>query len=40
MARIPKPWFREDRETYCVTIRGKRHDLGPDKRKPTVSSTS
>lgn len=31
MARIPKPWFREDRQTYCVTIRGKRHDLGPDK---------
>ncbi len=31
MARVPKPWFREDRKTYCVTIRGKRHDLGPDK---------
>lgn len=31
MARLPKPWFRADRHSYFVTIRGVRHDLGPDK---------
>lgn len=31
MARTPKPWFREDRNAYFVTIRGVRHNLGPDK---------
>ena len=25
MPRIPKPWFREDRNAYFVTIRGERH---------------
>lgn len=33
MARIPKPWFREDRQAYFVTIGGKRHNLGPDKKE-------
>lgn len=32
MARIPKPWFREDRHAYFVTIGGTRHNLGPDKK--------
>ena len=31
MARTAKPWFREDRGEYFVTIRGVRHRLGPDK---------
>lgn len=31
MPRIPKPWFREDRGEYFVTIRGQRHRLGTDK---------
>jgi integrase/recombinase XerC len=31
MPRIPKPWFREDRNAYFVTIRGERHNLGSDK---------
>ena len=31
MARSPKPWFREDRGEYFVTVRGARHRLGPDK---------
>ena len=31
MARAPKPWFREDRQSYFVTIDGVRHNLGPDK---------
>lgn len=33
MARTPKPWFREDRNAYFVTINGTRHNLGPDKRE-------
>lgn len=33
MARAPKPWFREDRQAYFVTIRGTRHNLGPDKKE-------
>jgi hypothetical protein len=32
MARLPKPWFREDRQAYFVTINGIRHNLGPDKK--------
>ncbi len=32
MARRPLPWFREDRQAWFVTIRGARHNLGPDKR--------
>jgi len=31
MARSPKPWWREDRQSYFVTIKGTRHNLGPDK---------
>jgi integrase len=31
MARIAKPWFREDRNAWFVNIRGRRHNLGPDK---------
>lgn len=31
MARQPKPWWRKDRKTWCVTINGKRHSLGPDR---------
>ncbi len=31
MARTPKPWYREDRQAYFVTVRGVRHNLGPDK---------
>jgi integrase len=31
MARLPKPWFRADRQSYYVTIRAVRHDLGPEK---------
>jgi integrase len=33
MARTPKPWFREDRQSWFVTIDGKRQNLGPDKTK-------
>lgn len=33
MARTPKPWFREDRQSYFVTIDGTRHNLGPDKKE-------
>ena len=33
MARIPKPWFRDDRQTWFVTIRGERHNLGPDEQE-------
>ena len=31
MPRIPKPWFRKDRQSWFVTINGNRHNLGPDK---------
>lgn len=33
MARTPKPWFREDRQAYFVTIGGVRHNLGPEKKE-------
>lgn len=33
MARTPKPWFREDRLAYFVTVNGTRHNLGPDKKE-------
>lgn len=33
MARTPKPWFREDRNAYFVTIDGTRHNLGSDKKE-------
>lgn len=32
MARDPKPWWREDRQAWFVTIEGGRHNLGPDKK--------
>jgi site-specific recombinase XerD len=32
MPRVPKPWFREDRQAYFVTIGGVRHNLGADKK--------
>ena len=32
MARIPKIWFRKDRKAWFVTVRGVRHNLGPDKK--------
>jgi integrase len=31
MARLPKPWYWEERKSYYVTIRGERHNLGEDK---------
>jgi integrase len=33
MARPPKPWFREDRGAWFVTLNGTRHNLGPDKQE-------
>ena len=33
MARIPKPWFREDRQAWFVTINGERHNLGADEKE-------
>ncbi|MEM8665871.1 MAG: site-specific integrase [Planctomycetota bacterium] len=32
MARESKMWFRKDRKTWMVTIEGKRHNLGRDKK--------
>lgn len=32
MSRQPKPWFRKDRNCWQVTIDGKRHNLGSDKK--------
>lgn len=32
MARQPKPWFRENRQAWFVTIGGCRHNLGPNKK--------
>ncbi len=32
MARQPKPWFWKARRAWFVTIGGKRHNLGPDKK--------
>jgi integrase len=29
--RIPKPWYRESRQEWYVTIKGVKHRLGPDK---------
>lgn len=31
MARTPKPWYWDERKAYFVTVRGRRHNLGPDK---------
>jgi integrase len=33
MARIPKPWYREDRQAWFVTIRGERHNLGSEEQE-------
>lgn len=33
MARDSKPWYRKDRKSWYVTIRGKRHNLGADKKQ-------
>lgn len=33
MARQPKPWYRKDRKVWAVTIDGKRHNLGRDKKE-------
>lgn len=33
MARHPKPWFWKARKEYYVTIRGKQHRLGPNKKE-------
>jgi hypothetical protein len=33
MARSPKPWYRDDRQAWFVTIRGERHNLGPDEQE-------
>ncbi len=32
MARSPKPWYRRERKAWFVTIDGKRHNLGPDRK--------
>ncbi len=32
MAREPKPWYRQDRQAWFVTIAGVRHNLGPEKK--------
>ena len=32
MARTPKPWYRKDRKAWFVTIDGKRHNLGPNRK--------
>lgn len=31
MPRDPKPWYRSDRDAWCVTINGRRFNLGPDR---------
>jgi integrase len=33
MARRAQPWYRSDRKTWCVTINGTRHNLGPKKKE-------
>ena len=33
MARTPKPWFWKERQSWFVTIRGERKNLGPDKKE-------
>jgi hypothetical protein len=40
MARRPSPWYRSDRNEWCVTIRGQHHRLGthpPDAPPPKKS---
>lgn len=31
MARRPKPWYRQSRKSWFVTIFGVQHNLGPNK---------
>lgn len=31
ISRPPKPWYRKDRQEWCVIINGKRHRLRPHK---------
>jgi hypothetical protein len=31
--RIPKPWFREQNQTWYVWLDGKQHNLGKNKTK-------
>lgn len=31
MPRDPKPWYRQDRDAWFVTINGRRFNLGPDR---------
>ncbi len=33
MPRIPKPWYRKDRDAWFVTIAGTRHNLGSKKKE-------
>lgn len=33
MARLPKPWFHDDRQAWLVTIQGERHNLGPEEQE-------
>ena len=33
MARSPKPWYREDRQAWFVTIDGRRHNLGGRRKR-------
>ncbi len=33
MARISKPWYRQDRQAWFVTIRGERHNLGSEDKE-------
>jgi hypothetical protein len=33
VARSPKPWYREDRQAWFVTINGKRVNLGSDEKE-------
>jgi hypothetical protein len=32
MSRTPKPWYRKDRKEWFVTVIGKRHNLGSDRK--------
>ena len=31
MPRFPKPWFRNDRNCWCVQLHAKQRNLGPDR---------
>lgn len=36
MARQPMPWYRADRKVWCITIDGKRHNLGRERKAAFV----